>query len=165
MKLTPANCTNCQAPLEVVNPAALCAFCNTPYVDNSTAPAHDCKPEFLLTDGVLLRYDGDAAVVVIPNETERIGPAAFAGNERLRHVVIPDSVMEIEADAFADCPLLTHVTLDDNGWNYFFAHFPHSEEGAKRLAWQADGRCTRCGGKIARIRKQCKLCNTSYKET
>lgn len=164
MKLTPANCTNCQAPLEVVNPAALCAFCCTPYVDNSAAPAPEQKAEFLLQDGVLLHYAGEAAVVVIPEGVTTIGPAAFAGNDRLRHVMIPESVMEIEADAFADCPKLSHVTLDETSWHYFFAHFPHSEEGAKRLAWQAEGKCTRCGGKIARIRKHCKLCNTSYKE-
>jgi len=159
MNLTPANCTNCQAPLEVVNPAALCGFCNTPYVDNSaTAPATAAKEDFLLVDGVLLRYQGDDAVVVIPDEVTAVGPAAFAGNERLRHVIIPEGLMEIEADAFADCPKLAHVTMDENGWNYFFAHFPHSEEGVKRLAWQVDGRCTRCGGKIARWRGRCRLC-------
>jgi len=131
-------------------------------VDNSTTasiPAQ--KEDFLLVDGVLLRYQGDDAVVVIPGEATTIGPAAFAGNERLRHVILPESVMEIEADAFADCPKLCHVTMDENGWNYFFAHFPHSEEGAKRLVWQADGRCTHCGGKIARIRRKCKQCYIS----
>lgn len=165
MKLSPANCTNCQAPLEVVNPAAVCTFCCTPYVDNTQAnPALEQNEDFLVVEGLLLHYQGNAAVVMIPDNVKAIGLAAFAGNEQLRHVVIPSHVMEIEADAFADCPRLTHVTMSEEDWNFFFAHFPHSEEGAKRLAWQADGKCTRCGGRIRRMRKFCKLCHTTYKE-
>lgn len=162
MNLTPANCVNCQAPLEIVNPAALCNYCNTSYLDPTAAPA--LPSPFLVMNDVLVKYDGSDAVVIIPDQVRTIGPAAFAGHAQLRHVMMPDSVMEIDGDAFTDCPNLCHVTMSEDNWNYFFAHFPHSEEGAKRLAWQAEGKCTRCGGKIARLRKQCKQCYITYKE-
>ena len=70
--------------------------------------------DFVVSDGVLIRYTGRAGNAVVPDGVSAIGEEAFTGR-RLRSVAIPDSVRTIRTGAFTDCPKLTSVSLPDNG--------------------------------------------------
>jgi hypothetical protein len=96
---------------------------------------------FVINDGVLLRYEGDAQHVTIPDSVKRIGDAAFMGcspsisvtpisdsvsavgfrpdqtagcGSSLLSVTIPDSVTAIGRAAFAGCSTLVSVTIPDS---------------------------------------------------
>ena len=55
---------------------------------------------FEIEGGILRRYRGDEAHVVIPAGVTRIGESAFEGCETLASVDIPGSVTEIGDEAF-----------------------------------------------------------------
>ena len=64
-----------------------------------------------ITDGVLVRYCGDAADVKIPGGVTAIGEAAFEGRADITGVAIPSGVTAIGDGAFRDCAKLTGVTI------------------------------------------------------
>lgn len=59
----------------------------------------------------LVKYNGDATSVVIPDGVTIIGEGAFFGNVNLTTVSIPNSVTIICASAFRCCNALTQITL------------------------------------------------------
>jgi len=74
--------------------------------------------DFVIKNGVLIKYKGKSADVVIPNSVKKIDSYAFSGNKSLKSVVIPNSVTSIESDpnsmeggAFASCINLVSVTV------------------------------------------------------
>jgi len=73
--------------------------------------------DFVIEQGVLQRYVGEAANVVIPSCVTNIGEAAFVGNTNLVSVMIPDSVMSIGDWAFYGCMGLTSITVPDSVTN------------------------------------------------
>ncbi|MDE7392715.1 MAG: leucine-rich repeat domain-containing protein, partial [Treponemataceae bacterium] len=83
-----------------------------------TAPAVPDVPvtpnDWQITDGVLVRYTGNAADVTIPENVTAIGDGAFAGCAGITHVRIPNDVTNIGADAFKDCASLAGVTIPDS---------------------------------------------------
>lgn len=54
---------------------------------------------FVIEDGVLIRYVGDAKEITIPSNVERMGKLCMWG-EKLRKVTIPGTVKVIESGAF-----------------------------------------------------------------
>ncbi|SCY33657.1 SWIM zinc finger [Lachnospiraceae bacterium XPB1003] len=62
---------------------------------------------------VLVEYNGDEDIVVIPNYVKVIGREAFCGNNTIKSVILPNGVM-IEEDAFMDCSNLEEVTEREN---------------------------------------------------
>lgn len=62
-------------------------------------------------NGVLVKYNGKAANVAIPDNVVVIGKNAFENNARLTHVTIPSGVNTIRSKAFANCAKLTSVTV------------------------------------------------------
>lgn len=64
---------------------------------------------FIVKDGVLVKYRGKEARVVIPDTVTAIGDHAFSGNTELVEVVAPDDVTEIKDFAFFDCKKLEKV--------------------------------------------------------
>ena len=71
------------------------------------------EPAFVIADGVLLKWTGSDAELVIPENLGivSIGADAFEGNLNLEHVVLPKGLISIEACAFSDCGKLTRVTI------------------------------------------------------
>ncbi len=67
--------------------------------------------EFQNENGVLIRYNGTAVNVTIPDYIESIGSGAFKDNKTIRNVVIPDTVNDIADAAFDGCTELMSVTL------------------------------------------------------
>lgn len=67
--------------------------------------------EFVIEDGVLIRYRGPGGHVVIPEGVTVIGDSAFWDCATLTGVTIPNSVTRIEGLAFIGCTALTGVTI------------------------------------------------------
>ncbi|MDE6704516.1 MAG: leucine-rich repeat domain-containing protein [Treponemataceae bacterium] len=77
-----------------------------------TAPAVPVTPnDWQITDGVLVKYSGNAATVTIPDGVTAIAGGAFAGHTELEHISIPAGVTSIGENAFAGCTGLAHVDI------------------------------------------------------
>ena len=70
--------------------------------------------DFEIKNGVLVKYHGSDAHVVIPDSVTAIKGGAFWGCASLASVVIPDSVTEIGNEAFSCCTSLTSVIIPDS---------------------------------------------------
>ena len=69
---------------------------------------------FVIKNGVLEKYEGTDAHVVIPDSVTSIGDSAFWDCGSLTSVTIPDSVTSIGDSAFRGCSGLTSVTIPDS---------------------------------------------------
>lgn len=69
--------------------------------------------DFVIVDGVLIKYKGGEENVVIPYGVTSIGDSAFQDCTFLRSVTIPDSVTSIGNYAFANCISLSGVNIPD----------------------------------------------------
>ena len=70
--------------------------------------------DFVIKNGVVIRYSGHDANVIIPYGVTSIGKYAFSECSSLSSVTIPDSVTSIEAYAFFQCSSLKSVTISDS---------------------------------------------------
>ena len=65
--------------------------------------AVSAEDEFVITDGVLEKYNGIAAEVVIPDGVVSLGDLAFDGNPTVEKIYVSDTVETIGyADSYAD---------------------------------------------------------------
>ncbi|MCR4644398.1 MAG: leucine-rich repeat domain-containing protein [Oscillospiraceae bacterium] len=70
------------------------------------------KPNaFVIQNGILVKYHGDAGAVTVPEGVTAIGDSAFAGCTGLTAVTIPDRVRTIRSRAFLGCTGLTSILL------------------------------------------------------
>ena len=86
---------------------------HTPTIQEDKRPEFDIKEE-VKNDQLLMvleKYNGKSARVTIPEEVDRIAPAAFKGNSFVQSVFIHDEVKEIGGSAFEDCVNLSEVSL------------------------------------------------------
>ena len=67
--------------------------------------------DFVIIDGVLVKYQGNDSTVVIPDGVTSIGDNAFSHCEKLAKITIPDSVTRIGDSAFFCCRSLTDITI------------------------------------------------------
>ncbi len=67
--------------------------------------------DFIVKDGLLTAYIGNAERVVVPEGISAVGKFAFEGNEKISTVILPNSVREIGRAAFAKCVNLTNISL------------------------------------------------------
>ena len=67
--------------------------------------------DFLIEDGVLLKYRGSLTAVTLPEGLRRIGSEAFSGCTELERVTFPAGLTEIGDFAFANCRALTELSL------------------------------------------------------
>ena len=87
------------------------SFAKTPWLK--------AQGEFVIRDGVLVAYQGNATEVVVPDGVKRIGDYAFYADSnaemaKLARVVIPVGLEEIGIGAFEGCSALTSVNLPDS---------------------------------------------------
>ena len=73
--------------------------------------------EFVIEDGVLVKYTGDEKEVVIPDGVITIGQLALANCKSLTSITIPDSVTSIDNAAFYACGSLASITVPDGVTN------------------------------------------------
>lgn len=69
---------------------------------------------FEIEDGMLKKYTGTSAEVVIPEGVEIIGRSAFYDCKSLKSVTIPEGVQIIGDYAFFNCSSLTEVKIPDS---------------------------------------------------
>jgi GH24 family phage-related lysozyme (muramidase) len=69
--------------------------------------------DFEIEDGVLVKYRGNAAAMVIPAGVTTIGDWAFLGCSSLASVTIPAGVTSIGVGAFYGCSGLVSVTIPE----------------------------------------------------
>ena len=78
--------------------------------------------EFIIEDGVLVKYKGKKEDVVIPDGVKEIGRSAFS-HKKITSVVMPDSVEIIGPEAFLYCDRLEKIEFSKNlrkiGFNAF----------------------------------------------
>ena len=67
--------------------------------------------EFIIEDGVLVKYNGDGGDVIIPEGVTSIRHLAFRGCNSLRSVIIPDGVTSIGIKAFEECSNLISINI------------------------------------------------------
>lgn len=67
--------------------------------------------EFEIENGILKKYRGEDAHVIIPEHVTEIGESAFYKCENLQSIVIPHRVGKIGVKAFAGCTALTDIVL------------------------------------------------------
>ena len=128
MPILRAKCTNCGAVQKVDDAKYMerCPECKATFVvakainfynaasvhalhyePNNAAPreSRDVTPsaDFVIQDGTLVKYNGSASDVVVPDGVRVIGTGAFRDNPGLTSIVIPHSVTRIEDYAFANC--------------------------------------------------------------
>jgi Zn finger protein HypA/HybF involved in hydrogenase expression len=124
MALVPARCTQCGASLQVENDCATatCEYCRTTFKLEDAAICGKKNTKGLeIVDGVLKRYTGSEANVVIPNGVVTIGNNAFYQNKTVVSVEIPNTVKSIGtpsgwlgASPFEGCKNLRKVNIPDN---------------------------------------------------
>jgi hypothetical protein len=69
--------------------------------------------DFVIENGVLIKYQGPGGDVVIPDGVTRIDDMAFTGCTSLTSVVIPEGVTSIGDEAFSHCRSLTSVVIPE----------------------------------------------------
>lgn len=72
------------------------------------------EDDFVITeDGVLTKYRGTDAEIVVPEGVTQIG-TAFSENTTITSIILPDSLLYIEENAFSGCSALTKIVLPDS---------------------------------------------------
>jgi len=82
--------------------------------DSSADSGQAFAPEasdFEMDGTTLVRYNGNTANVIIPDNVTAIGKDAFSGGD-LQSVTIHSGVLSIEEGAFGNCPDLADITVD-----------------------------------------------------
>ena len=59
--------------------------------------------EFVISDGVLIEYNGEGGVVEIPDGVTEIAKYVFKGNKSITHIVFPDGLKSIGNLSFKEC--------------------------------------------------------------
>ena len=70
--------------------------------------------DFIIENGVLVKYKGGKRSVYIPSEVARIGKYALAGCEKTEIVTIRDGVTGIDEGAFMKCFYLREIVIPES---------------------------------------------------
>ena len=100
------------------NPGPIGKWCLALYVDDelvSVGPDGFVElPDFIVDDGVLVRYTGSAEDVVVPDGVTAIGVKAFfgfSGRDQVRKVVLPEGLLSIGNESFYNCKNLAEIEM------------------------------------------------------
>lgn len=69
------------------------------------------KTEWTIENNVLVKYQGKAPKLIVPQGVQTIGSSAFAGNPFVKEIVIPSGVETISRWAFYYCTSLREVSI------------------------------------------------------
>lgn len=127
MPFVEAKCTSCGAtlPVDSARDAWVCGYCGTPFVvekaiqqfnitNNITAGTvvvQAAQNDFEIRGGVLVKYNGSATEVEVPEGVVEIGRKAFADCKNLVGIVFPEGLEKIGAYAFQGCSRLSAITF------------------------------------------------------
>ena len=83
--------------------------------------------DFIIEDGVLKKYIGNDADVVIPDGITTIESSAFRNCTTLKSILLPETLKEIKASAFAGCKNLISIQIPQSVTEIGFNAFSHCE--------------------------------------
>ena len=141
MPFIEAKCTNCGAvlPVDKDRDAWVCGYCGTPFIVEKAVNLYNTTnnikadtvniygtKDFEIRGGVLLKYNGEAQDVVVPDGVVEI-EGAFSGCAGVRNIVLPDSVEVIGGAAFDGCARLQSITMP---------------KGLREIRWRAFRLCS-----------------------
>lgn len=78
---------------------------------NISSIAVHAQDNFVIEDGVLISYQGDASELALPEGITTIQEKAFYGNSTITSITMNDEVRVIEKEAFAYCENLQNIHL------------------------------------------------------
>ena len=101
------NCTNITSLSlnDELNTVGTWVFSNVPWY---TAQS---KEFVVVGDGVLIKYNGTASGITIPDDVTYIGGSVFQSNRTISEVILHDEVSGIGQEAFDGCTNLTSLTI------------------------------------------------------
>lgn len=128
MMYVPAICPGCKFVITVdkKEEEQICSGCGNPIVTKEAMALFQKKyclrsmlerkdlNQFVMKDGVLLKYTGNAEEVVIPEDIHTIAPNCFEGNKTMKRVVFPEQLEKIGKKAFQKCETLRQVRIPDS---------------------------------------------------
>ena len=85
------------------------------FSDSTTASA---AGDFIVTNGVLTGYNGQAADVVIPDGVTTVEKSAFNGKTGITSITVPASVTKISPNAFDTCTALAEFRTKGTGGSF-----------------------------------------------
>lgn len=83
-------------------------------VEGSQGLEHNQLVDFIVENGVLVRYVGDDDTVVIPDNVEEIGSFVFNEKSTIKSITIPSSVRKIGKYAMANCTSLKSIIIPES---------------------------------------------------
>ena len=69
--------------------------------------------DFIIENGVLIKYNGNDSVITIPTDVTEIGTEAFAGKKKITEITVPGAVTKIGNNAFKGCSTLVKVEIQN----------------------------------------------------
>lgn len=81
------------------------------FMDLVKQTSFEAVPEFIIKDGVLIRYTGKKQSVIIPEGVVEIGKTAFDGCNHIVSLTIPDTVKNLKSSAFINKTKLENIVL------------------------------------------------------
>jgi len=113
-----AVCPRCGAVLQIEHDQAEAACgCGASFSSEEAIAGYkalqESKEDFVIQAGVLIKYNGSAANVIIPQGVREIGESAFGKTMTLEQVILPDGVKAIGPSAFSRCENLKRVSLPE----------------------------------------------------
>ena len=70
--------------------------------------------DFIIENGVLIKYNGKDSVITIPTDVTEIGTEAFAGKKKITEITVPSAVTKIGPNAFKGCSTLVKVEIQNS---------------------------------------------------
>ena len=80
-------------------------------ISDSTRIIELKSDDFVIENGVLVNYVGNAEEVRVPEGITEIGRGAFQNNKTIKKVILPDEVITIGAYAFSGCSSLESINV------------------------------------------------------
>lgn len=78
------------------------------------AVSETTEADFIIKDGILTQYNGEAKRVIIPDGVTEISHAAFYSDDNMEYLYMPDSVTTIRDQAFRFCDALQEIRFSEN---------------------------------------------------
>lgn len=183
MSFVEIKCKNCGAILSINNNRKIyvCDFCGTNFIiDNQLFNNHNNSnndSDFQIRAGVLEKYNGSSANVIIPDNITYIGEQAFKNCIGLTTIKLHSHIISINDNAFENCKNIKTITIPESvitiGRQAFFGcdnlskiiyYKPYdinSFIGSKyyKEIQKKNLRCQYCGGEFMGIfKKACQKC-------
>lgn len=70
--------------------------------------------DFIIENGVLIKYNGKDSAIVIPAVATEIGAEAFTGKKKITEITVPGAVAKIGHNAFKGCSTLGKVEIQNS---------------------------------------------------